>query len=88
MVLQRAPQSARLWGSTNAPNTKVSLLLGTTPSSTTSDSNGNWSISLMPQNTTFNTNIMVEADNITIKLMNVAFGDVYLCGGADYELNI
>lgn len=88
MVLQRAPQSAVLWGTADSMldglfitvsldgivvlNTSVSLL-------------GTWLVHLPPQAATSSSQashtITISGQQNFIKLTNILFGDVWLCGG-------
>ena len=82
MVLQRAPLSARLWGS-SAPGANISVALdGSKIARAAADTDGNWTLDLPAQPAGMNHRLVVSADGSTdLTLDDVAFGDVYLCTG-------
>jgi len=83
MVLQQAPQSANLWGQSQAADT-ITVNFNSQNYQTTSDSNGFWLISLPPTPASFNAYTITINGNPSgnsAVLSNVLFGDVYLCGG-------
>ena len=91
MVLQRAPQQAVVWGFT-APNASVTTTMhSNSPESevtvftTIADPDGTWRQSLpatpaskMAYNFTFASS---NSSSERAQMVNVLFGDVYLCGG-------
>lgn len=82
MVLQRAPHTARLWGFAHPSETIYMDLDGEDVGNTTADSNGNWLMTLKPQPASQERVIkFTSSSGDTVKMKNVAFGDVYLCGG-------
>ena len=82
MVLQRSPHQALMWGwaSTGATVT-VTLDDGSNVNSTAAGSDGRWTAQLPAQSVSFDRTITVSDGSTTLTLSNVAFGDVYLCGG-------
>ena len=87
MVLQRGPQKAVIWG-WDSPGTgiTIALALGTKAIvekyNTTVDSTGNWSITFNPQPAETKCSIHITTTgNQQKELLNIAFGDVYLCSG-------
>ena len=81
MALQRAPQSAQLWGTT-APGAHVVLTLDASiNASGIADAEGRWKIALPPQPAGIDHTIVVASADETIVLEDIAFGDVYLCSG-------
>jgi sialate O-acetylesterase len=90
MVLQRAPAQARLWGTT-LPSIPVSVLLehADNPNVSTtvklySDDRGAFLVHLPPQPASLNWTLTVtpqHANESAQVLLNVAFGDVFLCTG-------
>lgn len=83
MVLQRAPQSAVIYGSNAAPNENIKVSgPGGKSWSSNADANGHWSVKMDPQPaSTGNTLTVSTSTGRTQKLSNVAFGDVILCSG-------
>ena len=82
MVLQRAPQQAQLWG-TATPYSTVTVQLDSEPLiRAIADADGSWKLSLPAHPASVNhTLTLLSGDVDPIKLLNVAFGDIYLCGG-------
>jgi sialate O-acetylesterase len=83
MVLQRSPHSARIWGwSTPQSNVTVSLddtLVGFDIADPTT---GKWTVRLPPQPaSTEERTIHITDGTTSITLVDVVFGDVYLCSG-------
>lgn len=90
MVLQRAPAQARLWATTaSVPGgSHVNVTLDLKPVAfTIASEDGSWEVLLPPQEAGVGHTISVvssEHGKMTVDLVNVAFGDVYLCsGGSD-----
>lgn len=82
MVLQRAPHTARLWGFAKPLDMVYMALDGEDVGNTTADSQGNWLMTLEPQPASQNRAIkFTSSSGETVKMINLAFGDVYLCGG-------
>lgn len=84
MVLQRAPQKARVWGFANATEGPVKVVLdsGTGGKAYTSEVvNGQWSVDLDPQPASAGHTITVTTQAGSATLQNIAFGDVFLCSG-------
>lgn len=83
MVLQRAPQRPRVWGATSPGATvHVTLQPSGTEEVTTADVDGTWRALLPPMAASVGHTITVfssAGENAT--LANIAFGDVFLCGG-------
>ena len=80
MVLQRAPQSARIWGEAT-PSSPVTITLDSTSYSTFTSPTGSWLISLPPHPASPSHTLTITGDSTTITLTNIAFGDVYYCSG-------
>ena len=83
MVLQRAPQQARIWGWAT-PGANVTATLGkvdVTVVTYAKEKDGSWSIDLPPQPAGDGHSIIICDGMSTIKLEDVAFGDVFLCSG-------
>ena len=81
MVLQRAPSQARLWGEAGAGSEVTVVLDGHSPLKTFANSNGSWLLSLPPQAASTGRSLLINADNASVTLENIAFGDVFLCAG-------
>ena len=81
MVLQRAPQSSRLWGTASPSSTVTVHLDQSPPYATLASATGEWVITLTPHPASVNHSLTITADSRTVTLTNVAFGDVYLCSG-------
>jgi len=78
MVLQR-DRPVKIWGWAD-PNEKVSVkFLGSTHS-LTSDSNGNWDVTLPSMKAGGPYKMLIKGQN-TIQLSNILIGDVWLCAG-------
>jgi sialate O-acetylesterase len=81
LVLQRAPQQSRVWG-TASPSSVVRVTLdSTSPLSTFASTEGEWQVTLPPHPPGVNHTLTIEGDDERVELINVAFGDVYLCSG-------
>ena len=80
MVLQRGPQSARLWGWAAAGST-VSVSLDSTGYKVLAQADGSWTVDFPPQQASTNRSVLIEGDGESVQLLNVAFGDVYICSG-------
>ena len=80
MVLQRAPQSARLWGWAAAGST-VSVTLDSDGYKVLAAADGSWEVDFPPQQASINRSVVIAGDDQTVTLSNVAFGDVYICSG-------
>ena len=81
MVLQRAPQQAVLWGY-GEPGRTVSVQLDREKvNKTVVLASGDWSVQLPATEPSLFKTVVVDDGATTIELQNVAFGDVYLCGG-------
>ena len=83
MVLQRAPQSAVIYGSTAQPGETVTVSLSGGKSwHGTAAANGSWAVTLDPQQAGAGKTITVSTKSGNSQtLKNVAFGDVVLCSG-------
>ena len=80
MVLQRGPQQAQVWG-TAAAGSVVVLQLDSAQYKTFADADGNWIYAFPAQQASTDRTLTITGDGQTIKLGNIAFGDVYLCSG-------
>ena len=88
MVLQRAPQRARLWGFTRS-NASVSVSIhasgdrGHKPLRALADADGKWTIALPPVQASAAPHTLHVTSSTTEKatLHDVLFGDVFLCAG-------
>eukprot|EP00934_Nitzschia_sp_Nitz4_P004810 Nitzschia sp. Nitz4//scaffold141_size107518//96814//98427//NITZ4_004299-RA/size107518-processed-gene-0.143-mRNA-1//-1//CDS//3329536357//4800//frame0 len=83
MVLQREPQEARLWGWA-AVGAVVTVALDSGRVVVRSDpagKDGSWEVSLPPQPAGADHEIVLSDGNDDITLVDIAFGDVYLCSG-------
>ena len=83
MVLQRAPQRALLYGAT-APGATVTTRFNGTVLTTVADVNGTWRQRLPPvaaSKRPYTLEFQGEQVNETASMMDVLFGDVYLCSG-------
>ena len=77
MVLQRAPQRAKLWGNaTPGASISVSPLNGTA----TADKTGAWVLELPPQPASTGVTLHISDGSTTATLDDVAFGDVFVSG--------
>ncbi|PRP89746.1 hypothetical protein PROFUN_00088 [Planoprotostelium fungivorum] len=86
MVLQRAPQRARIWGWVNANQSITLRMTGTSITFTTQtkpSEDGSWEILLpaTPAGGPYNIAIMANNPVISHELEDVLFGDVYICSG-------
>jgi sialate O-acetylesterase len=82
MVLAREPLSARIWGNATVGATvTVALAGGGSAKSAPAAMNGSWSVELPPQPAGAGHSLTVSDGTTTLKLSDVAFGDVYLCTG-------
>ena len=82
MVLQRAPQSAVVWGHTK-PFAKVTTTFDSKTLVTTADINGTWRQRLPPMPASMKpyTLAFVSSTGETAALHDVLFGEVYICSG-------
>ena len=80
MVLQRGPQQAQVWG-TAAAGSVVVLQLDSAQYKTFADADGNWIYAFPAQQASTDRTLTITGDGQTIKLANIAFGDVYVCSG-------
>ena len=80
MVLQRGPQSARVWGWSAAGST-VSVTLDSTAYKVLAQADGSWTVDFPPQSASINRSLTIVGDGQTVQLTNIAFGDVYICSG-------
>lgn len=87
MVLQRAPKQAVVFGAANAtvPGDLVTLTLSGVGSwQAVADASGAWQVALPPQAATTVGATLAATSNATgrvVSLVDVVFGDVYLCAG-------
>ena len=82
MVLQRHPLAPRIWGWTKVGhNVTAGLDRGAVLASSIADSDGSWSLELPPQPAGVGHSIEISDGDTTIQLVDIAFGDVYLCSG-------
>jgi sialate O-acetylesterase len=84
MVLQRAPASAMIWGFAAAGSSVNTTLDTAAPLTAVADSNGTWRQKLPPTTSGAAHTITVrssESGVAPVVLEDVAFGEVYLCGG-------
>ena len=81
MVLQRAPQSARLWGTATPAATVIILLDGRPAANASASANGTWAADISPQPAGTGHALSVSDGTTKITVSDVAFGDVYLCTG-------
>jgi len=85
MVLQRAPQSAVLWGFAPPGDDVDCLLVATgTEARAVADASGKWAVTLPPQPAGGPHDIVCSSrlrPDVTETLRDVLFGDVFLCGG-------
>jgi len=81
MVLQRAPLAPRLWGFANKSEL-ITVAFDDHSASTQPDSEGHWIVDLPVQQASTGKTISITSSSGESKtLLNVAFGDVYLCSG-------
>ena len=84
MVLQRAPHSARIWG-TAAAGSAVSITVDSEEAvNGTADATGYWLISLPPHPARMGHTVQVASGSESVLFADVSFGDVYLCSGQSY----
>ena len=81
MVLQRTPQQAVVWGYGEPGSTVTVTISGGDANSSQVGSDGHWSVQLPAQRASHGNTIGVSDGSTTLKLGNVAFGDVFLCSG-------
>jgi len=91
MVLQRAPQSATIFGfdstATGEPEAFVACTLNGEPlgmqraSVLASNQDGNWEVTVPPQLAATMCDISIVSGDEEVTLTNVIFGDVWLCSG-------
>ena len=89
MVLQRAPQSAIVWGF-GTPGTEVSTtFLNNVLPNVTTGGDGIWRVELppTPESLTPIAISFVCSDGSTAQLKDVLFGDVFLCSGLNHINN-
>ena len=81
-MLQRAPQSALVWGVAPAGTTVKTVFAGTTYTST-ADATGTWRQALppTPASTTAQDITFACSTGDSFSLNDVLFGDVHICGG-------
>jgi len=79
MVLQR-DYPINIWG-TAKENEKITVSLNGKTYQGQADNKGVWLISLPAQSVAIKQTLSVEGDTNTIKISNIAFGDVYLASG-------
>lgn len=83
MVLQRAPQRSRIWGAAG-PGVTVTVTLQPSGAKhvTTADVNGTWRVVLPPMAASLGHTLNVSSSSgESATLSDIAFGDVFLCGG-------
>ena len=82
MVLQRAPKRAMLWGF-SAPASQVHVRLDANAALTAiTNANGTWRLALPPTLATAVAHIITISNaTMTTTLVDVLFGEVFLCGG-------
>ena len=81
MVLQRAPQSAVVWGF-GTPGAKISLHFSGESLSAVVDGNSTWRMTLPPTPATKTGTTLTFSDGTDhLALKDVLFGDVFLCSG-------
>jgi hypothetical protein len=89
MILQREPQSAQLYGNASAGATINVLLDGKHVATAAASTNGSWVAQMPPQPAGLNHTVTVRAaahsgvptSLASVTLVDVGFGDVYLCTG-------
>jgi len=82
MVLQRAPQSASIWGRTTRAGDIVTAMLDNVRYRVFSNStDGSWIINFDPQPASIKRTIKLGDADEQVILSNIAFGDVYICSG-------
>ena len=81
MVLQRAPQQAAMWGYGEQGRTVTVALDGKAVAASKVDASGNWSVQLPATEASTDHTITASDGTSNVTLLNVAFGDVYLCSG-------
>jgi len=85
MVLQRSPESAKVWGfSPQDEFVTVSLacnLFGMNQTHSVISVNGEWKVDLEPVEEPGPCQLVISGSKNTITFNNVMFGDVYLCSG-------
>jgi len=79
MVIQR-DQPINIWG-TASEDEKIQITLNRKTYQGKADDKGIWLISLPAQSVAIKQSFSVEGDTNTIKISNIAFGDVYLASG-------
>ena len=81
MVLQRAPQSSRIWGTADL-NTQLTLTMDSSLTlSALASSDGSFEFLLPPQSASSSHTLTVKSSTGSRTFSNVAFGDVYICSG-------
>lgn len=87
MVLQKAPKSSQIWGYADMVGDRVSVQVGsqsavhTTTYMDMSIGKTVWKVMLPPQSARGPEDITISSSEGTLKVMNVMFGDVWLCSG-------
>ena len=81
MVLQRAPHSPRLWGSTDAHAKVNAQLAGSAAVTTTADAAGRWELQLPPHEASTGEELTISDGSTTLTFVDVSFGEVLLCSG-------
>eukprot|EP00043_Microstomoeca_roanoka_P000473 m.27831 g.27831 ORF g.27831 m.27831 type:complete len:504 (+) comp10338_c0_seq2:59-1570(+) len=82
MVLQRSPYNARVWGFGTAGEKVTVTVVGETPVTNTTTSDGMWEVNLPPHSEGSGFTLKISSSTgQTITLTNIAFGDVFLCSG-------
>ena len=84
MVLQRAPAAAVVWGFAGAGSTVTTTLDAGTPLKSTADATGTWRQPLPPTSSGGKPHVIKvessEANVAPVLLLDVVFGEVYVCG--------
>jgi len=83
MVLQRAPQQALVWGFAASGTVVTTTMDGKTKLTTTAGTDGIWRQKLPPQPASDKAHYFAFTSSAgqSAEMLNVLFGDVYLCGG-------
>ncbi len=90
MVLQRAPQKARVWGwAAPGANVTATLLKFDLSVHVTTDQDGAWFLDFPPQLASDGHSVEITDGTKTILLEDIAFGDVFFCSGqSNMEMTI
>lgn len=89
MVLQQAPQSARIWGRSSNPGGVLTAMLDNDEYQVFIDSKGDWEVSFDPQVASLDRTITISDADDKVIFDDVAFGSVFLCAGQsnmDYSI--